>query len=101
MYDGGVQMVVGTDTPTPWIVPGASVHDEMRLLAEAGIPPLAILRMATMNAARALRSEREFGSIRPGLRADLVVLNRDPIADIANTRAIELVMQNGAIQERP
>ena len=97
MYDRGVQLVVGTDTPTPWIVPGASVHDEMTLLAEAGIPPIEILRMATSNAARALRQEREFGAIREGLRADLVLLAKDPTASIANTRAIEMVIQNGAI----
>jgi metallo-beta-lactamase class B len=97
MFDRGVELVVGTDTPTPWIVPGASVHDEMKLLADAGIPPLAIVRMATFNAARALRQEREFGSIRTGLRADLVLLSKDPIASIANTRAIEMVIQNGAV----
>lgn len=101
MYESGVQMVVGTDTPTPWIVPGASVHDEMKLLADAGIPPLAILSMATSNAARALRREDEFGSIRKGLRADLVVLGRDPLASIANTRSIETVIQNGAVSSGP
>ncbi|HEY6139466.1 MAG TPA: amidohydrolase family protein, partial [Thermoanaerobaculia bacterium] len=100
MFDRGVELVVGTDTPTPWIVPGASVHDEMTLLAEAGIPPLQIVRMATFNAARALRQEREFGSIRTGLRADLVLLSKDPLASIANTRAIEMVIQNGAVVPR-
>jgi metallo-beta-lactamase class B len=97
MYDAGVHLVVGTDTPTPWIVPGASVHDEMQLLADAGIPPLAILRMATFDAARALRSEKEFGSIAAGMRADLVVLAKSPLENIANTRAIAMVMQRGAI----
>jgi len=101
MHDRGVEMVVGTDTPTPWIVPGASVHDEMRLLTEAGIPPLTVLRMATSNAARALRAENEFGSIRPGLRADLVVLSKNPLDSITNSRTIEMVIQNGAIVPRP
>lgn len=95
MYDAGVHLVTGTDTPTPWIVPGASLHDELRLLADAGIPPLPILRMATFDAARALRREKEFGSIAPGLRADLVVLSKDPLASIANTRAIEHVIHRG------
>ncbi|HKS21291.1 MAG TPA: subclass B3 metallo-beta-lactamase [Thermoanaerobaculia bacterium] len=100
MFDRGVELVVGTDTPTPWIVPGASVHEEMKLLADAGIPPLSILRMATFNAAHALKQELEFGSIRTGLRADLVLLSKDPIASIANTRAIEMVIQNGAVVPR-
>jgi imidazolonepropionase-like amidohydrolase len=97
MFDRGVEMIVGTDTPTPWIVPGASVHDEMKLLSDAGIPPLAIIRMATFNAARALRREKEFGSIAPGLRADLVVLSKNPLDSIGNTRAIESVIQNGNV----
>jgi imidazolonepropionase-like amidohydrolase len=97
MYDGGVEMVVGTDTAGPWIVPGASVHDEMQLLADAGIPPPAIIRMATFNAARALRREKEFGSIQAGRRADLVVLTKNPLQSIANTRSIALVMQGGKI----
>lgn len=99
MHDAGVHLVVGTDTPTPWIVPGASVHDEMQLLADAGIPPMTILRMATHDAARALRREKELGSIAPGMRADLVVLSKNPLDAIANTRAIEMVIQRGAIIE--
>jgi len=95
MYDRGVRLVAGTDTPTPWIIPGASLHDELRLLADAGIPPLAILRMTTHDAAVALRRDHLFGSIRPGLRADLLLLSKDPLESIANTRSIELVIQCG------
>ncbi len=97
MYEGGVHLVTGTDTPTPWIIPGVSPHREMELLAEAGIPPLSILRMATHDSARALRSEHEFGSITPGLRADLVLLGKDPLKAIGNTRSIELVIQGGVV----
>ncbi|HEV7768556.1 MAG TPA: subclass B3 metallo-beta-lactamase [Thermoanaerobaculia bacterium] len=99
MHDAGVHLVTGTDTPTPWIVPGASLHDEMQLLADAGIAPMAILRMATYDAARALKREKEFGSIAPGMRADLVVLSKNPLEPIANTRSIEMVVQRGAIIE--
>jgi imidazolonepropionase-like amidohydrolase len=97
MYESGVPLVAGTDTPTPWIVPGASLHDELKLLNEAGIPPLQVLRIATSNAARALRRQHEFGSITPGLRADLVLLTQSPLDDITNTRAIDLVIQNGHV----
>lgn len=97
MFYAGVTFVAGTDTPTPWIVPGASLHDELQLLSEAGIPPLEVIRMATYNAARALKRENEFGSIRTGLRADLVILSKNPQQAIANTRAIDLVIQNGRV----
>ena len=97
MYDSGVQLVAGTDTPTPWVVPGASLHDELKLLNETGIPPLQVIRIATSNAARALRREHEFGSITPGLRADLILLSKNPLDAITNTRAIDLVIQNGHV----
>jgi imidazolonepropionase-like amidohydrolase/glyoxylase-like metal-dependent hydrolase (beta-lactamase superfamily II) len=97
MYDRGVQLVAGTDTPTPWIVPGPSLHDELKLLVEAGIPPLEVLKIATFNAARALHRDGEFGSIHVGLQADLVLLSKNPLEAIGNTRSIEAVIENGAI----
>jgi imidazolonepropionase-like amidohydrolase len=100
MYERGVPLVAGTDAPTPWIVPGPSLHDELKLLNEAGIPPLEVLKIATYNAARALRHEDEFGSIRPGLRADLILLSGNPLESIGNTRSIEVVIQNGVIVSR-
>jgi len=97
MYDSGIPLLAGTDTPTPWIVPGASLHDELKLLNDAGIPPLQVIRIATSNAARALHRQKEFGAITPGLRADLVLLSHNPLDDIANTRTVELVIQNGHV----
>jgi imidazolonepropionase-like amidohydrolase len=94
IHDGGVTMTVGTDMPTPWIVPGASVHDEMLLLRDAGLSPMEVLRAATSNAAIALRRD-DIGSIRVGARADLVLLTKDPLEDLRNTRAIALVIHNG------
>jgi imidazolonepropionase-like amidohydrolase len=94
-HEAGVRLTVGTDAPTPWIVPGASLHDEMRLLVGAGIPAADVVRMATWEAAVALRGERDVGAVRAGLRADLVVLAADPLADIRHTRDIELVIQAG------
>jgi imidazolonepropionase-like amidohydrolase/RimJ/RimL family protein N-acetyltransferase len=95
IYEGGVRLTVGTDTPTPWIVPGTSVHDELALLVSAGIPNAAVLEMATRNAARALKREREFGAIAAGMRADLVVLSKNPLEKIEHTRSIEMVFQRG------
>jgi imidazolonepropionase-like amidohydrolase len=97
LFDRGVRLVVGTDAPTAWIVPGASVHEELALLRDAGIPEAAILRMATSDAARALRIEGDIGSIQPGLRADIVLLRANPLAKIENTRSIAAVIQGGKV----
>jgi cytosine/adenosine deaminase-related metal-dependent hydrolase len=97
LFDRGVRLTVGTDTPTAWVVPGASFHDELTLLRDAGIPEHAIIRMATLDAARALRRDSDFGSIQPGQRADLVLLKEDPLANIQNTRSIAAVIQGGKV----
>ena len=96
LFDRGVLLTVGTDTPTPWIIPGLSFHEELELLHDTGIPPADLLRMAPWNGARALGKE-DRGAVKPGLRADLVVLRANPLAEIRNTREIELVIQGGKI----
>jgi hypothetical protein len=96
LHEAGVVLTVGTDTPTPWIVPGVSLHDEMELLAGSGIQPLEVIRMATSNAARVLGRD-DIGLIEPGRRADLLILSADPTADIRNSRSIEMVVQRGRI----
>jgi imidazolonepropionase-like amidohydrolase len=98
MYDRGVLLTVGTDTPFPWIVPGISLHEELRLLAEAGIPIPAVLRMATINAGVALK--QNIGSVEAGKDADLVVLTANPLESLENTERIEMVIQGGKIVGR-
>ena len=95
MYDRGVLLTVGTDTPFPWIVPGVSFHEELRLLADAGIPVPGVLRMATLNAGRAMKLN--IGSIEPGKDADLVVLRANPLDSLQNTESIEIVVKAGKI----
>ncbi|MGH7495625.1 MAG: amidohydrolase family protein [bacterium] len=99
LHDRGVLLTVGTDTPTPWIIPGASYHEEMQLCAEAGIPSKEVLRMATSNAAVALGRENEIGTVAPGKHADLVVLGENPLDTIQNTQKIALVIKAGKIYE--
>ncbi len=99
LFDRGVILTVGTDTPSPWIIPGVSYHEELQLLADAGIPPTDLLRMATANGAAALGRENEFGSIKTGMRADLVVLTANPLDDIKNARRVELVIKGGVFYE--
>jgi imidazolonepropionase-like amidohydrolase len=88
-------MTAGTDTPFPWIVPGVSFHEELRLLAEAGIPVPAVIRMATINAATALKLN--IGTVEPGREADLVVLGANPLDSLENTERIEIVIKAGQI----
>jgi len=97
LFDHGVVLTAGTDTPFPWIIPGVSFHEELRLLSEAGIPNAAILRSATLNAAGALHRERTIGSIEVGKRADLVVLGGNPLDRIANTEQIQFIIKGGRV----
>jgi hypothetical protein len=95
LYEAGVPLSAGTDIGNPFIVPGASFHRELQLLADAGIPPLEVLRIATRGGARSLGLESEVGRVAPGALADLVLLDADPVADIRHTRSISLVVQRG------
>lgn len=79
----------------PWIAPGISLHREMALLAEAGVPTASILAAATTNAADALGAGGRLGRIKPGFEADLVVLDADPLVDIRHTRRIHAVILDG------
>lgn len=95
LHDGGVLLAAGSDLPNPWVIPGVSLHHELRLLHDAGIPPLDVLRIATYNGAVALGLDDEIGSIEPGKVADLIVLAADPTRSLSATRAISHVFQGG------
>lgn len=95
LHEAGVMLTAGTDLAMPWLAPGTSLHRELELLVAAGIPPLEVISIATRNAADALGALDEFGTVEPGKRADLVVLDADPLADIRNTRRIVSVFQRG------
>lgn len=88
---GGV-LATGTDTSN-----GASEQRELELLAEAGVPPLQIITMATYNGARLMGKQADMGSIEEGKIADAVLLAADPTADIANAKSILFVMKAGEI----
>jgi imidazolonepropionase-like amidohydrolase len=96
-YRAGARMLVGSDAPNPFVVPGASLHRELELLVAVGVPPLEVLRMATRGNATELGAQDELGTLAPGLKADLLVLEGDPVADIRNSRRIRLVIQDGEI----
>ncbi|HSV84835.1 MAG TPA: amidohydrolase family protein [Ramlibacter sp.] len=91
----GVKMLTGSDYGGIWVVPGASLHQEFRELAAAGLTPLEILRMATANAAEFLQREGSHGTVAAGQEADLVLLEANPLADVANLGRIAGVVLNG------
>ena len=86
---GGV-VACGTDASS-----GAATHRELELLAAAGIPPLDVIRIATYNSAVFLGKADQLGSIDAGKLADLVLLSKDPAADINNAKSIVFVMKGG------
>ena len=91
LSDAGAPLLVGTDASAT----GYTVHREMGLFVEAGLTPYQALHAATAEAARYLRREGEFGTLVPGASADMVMLNANPLVDVANTRRIRGVMIRG------
>jgi imidazolonepropionase-like amidohydrolase len=100
MYDNGVTILSGSDIPNFGLVPGASLHHELELLVEGGIPPLEVIKIATRNGAQALGMEKNVGTIEPGKQADMIILSDDPLENIGNTKKIEAVINNGHFIER-
>lgn len=90
----GGRIAVGTDAANQMLIPGYALHRELELLVRAGLTPAEAISAASRNAALLLRVD-SLGLITPGKVADLVILARDPLADIRNTLAIERVMSRG------
>jgi imidazolonepropionase-like amidohydrolase len=102
MRRAGLKLMAGTDAngPYPSLIPGISLHEELRLFVEAGYTPAEALRAATLAPAQFLGPERDFGTVEREKVADLVLLDADPLADIRNTQKIQAVMLNGRLLDR-
>jgi imidazolonepropionase-like amidohydrolase len=100
MYRAGIPILAGTDTMNPQCFPGFGIHDELALLVDAGLSPLAALQAATRNAAEFMGQLDHRGTIEAGKTADLVLLDKDPLADIHNTRSIQAVVLSGKLYPR-
>ena len=92
MYDAGVPILAGTDN-----FPGLMLHRELELEVKAGIPPAKALQIATWNAAKLLKQEKELGSIAAGKKADLVLVEGNPAEKISDIRRCRMVMKNGTV----
>jgi imidazolonepropionase-like amidohydrolase len=93
LHRAGVPIVAGTDQS----VPGHSLHRELELYVQAGFTPLEAIQAATTVPARVMGLDKELGTIETGKRADLILINGDPIQDIHNTRNVEYVITNGTM----
>ena len=96
MFDqNGVPMLAGSDYGGGWVIPGISLHQEFDLLASAGLSPLRVLQMTTLNGARFLKREEAMGTVAPGKEANLVLLNANPIDSVQNLHGIHAVIRDG------
>ena len=100
MNDRGIRILAGTDFGAAFVFPGFSLHDELVLLNQAGLSPFEALRAATLQPAVFLGLDKERGSIEAGKIADMVILDADPLADIANTQKISGVVLRGRYFDR-
>ena len=96
----GVPILAGTDVTIPYTYPGFSLHDELQIFVGAGLTPMQALETGTTNPARLLGLSKTWGAVEDGYTANLVVLDADPLADIANTTKIDSVVVNGKRLDR-
>lgn len=100
LIKAGVLVGLGTDPLFPGMFHGEAMHYEMELWSRSGIPNLTVIRSATHNNARILGIDEDIGAIRPGMVADLLVLDGNPARNIRDTRNIVAVIKGGAIIDR-
>lgn len=92
LHEAGVTIVPGTDA-----LAGFSLHRELELYVEAGIPAADVLRMATLGSARVMRRDVELGSIEAGKVADMILIDGDPLARISDIRRVALTVKDGLV----
>jgi imidazolonepropionase-like amidohydrolase len=96
--EAGGKVLAATDTGCcAQIVPGLSLHYEMQMLTDLGIAPMKAIQGATLWAAEVIGQSRDFGSIEPGKTADFLVIDGNPLADIAATRRVRMVLKDGEV----
>jgi len=100
LHEAGAGLLLGSDSPQIFNVPGFAVHHELRYLVDAGLTPYEALRTGTVNPAVYFGHAGRFGTVTEGVEADLVLLDDNPLEDIASTRRIHGVMVRGRWMDR-
>ena len=95
LHEVGAGLALGSDAPQWFNVPGFSVHREMAVMEEAGLTPYEVLETGTVNPAKYLGEEDVFGRVAEGLKAELVLLDANPLEDLANAQEIAGVVRHG------
>lgn len=93
-------ILAGSDTPNPFVVPGVSLLEELEILVDSGLKPYQALEAATYNAALSLNALADLGTVEKGKIANLVLLEKNPLENISNIRSIKGVILNGAYLPR-
>ncbi len=94
LHEAGIRLVAGTDA-----MPGFALHSELELYARAGIPPMQVLRIATLGAAEVMGVDGSVGAIEPGLAADLILVDGRPDERMSELRHVDWVMRDGSIYD--
>jgi imidazolonepropionase-like amidohydrolase len=95
LHDGGVTILLGTDAPQQFSVPGFSIHREMKTMVAAGMRPYDVLKSGTQNTGAYFKSQANFGTVEVGKRADLILVDANPLTDVANVSRRSGVMVRG------
>lgn len=95
-----IGIMAGTDSPIALLTPGYSLHEELAMLVKAGLTPLEAIKTATLNPAIYFNLQNELGAIEEGMWADLVLLDANPLENIANTKSINAVIKHGNYFDR-
>ncbi len=100
MHERGITFMAGTDTPIGFLVPGLSLHQEIHQLNEAGLSTLEAIQTATINPSKYFNLQDSLGRIKNNYIADLLILDKNPLEDIRNTKSIKAVIKDGKYLDR-
>ena len=100
LYNAGVKLMTGSDGPEWYLAPGFTMHDEIESYVKAGLSNFAALQTATINPATYLGIDKRKGTIEPGKEADLILLEKNPLEEIKNTRTIKAVYTHDKFYSR-
>ena len=95
LWKAGVPLMAGSDSPEWFLVQGMAIHNELETFVKAGISPFGALQTATTNPVKYLGQEKDKGTVEVGKRADLLLLHKNPLEDIRNSKLIAAVFKNG------